>query len=984
MNWTLNGTDITSYVAVSPTQKLTQDESLDEGQIIVGPITNRSCFPTGAKINYTDDSNATHYYVLVSDQVQIADRATPSYYHTIQYAQNTRELHFHLIKGMDFAQPANLGLFTIKSNGGFNVEYESSSQQCFWVKSLWYEWQDKISLNPKLKLVGGKMALRVINVGSALVNNAPSITSVDYTKSYPVQSVVVNSVSNGVETPLFTTGLTNDNQSIDLTSSQISLIKSAGTIDITINATRPSDQPLDRGALRSRMFYDVTLQMTGYYYSYLNVLQALINGAFRPVDTANPTSEAICSLPTSGDFFDFLDNTPAPDFQFNQGNTLYDALAEVYRSFDAVPTMDGNGVLGVEYLNQRNGALAQNIVAYSGALQDENRANGLVANYQNGSTKNSVVFPSSADWCKAKSGALGVPQRNDYWVPTPKAIRSINHCYAYIDHGSDQTDFPINIKIDIDDFVLEKSAWSLLETSASTSPNPAPTQNNTFWYEKGQKGIYVGTIDQTVNGETFAFLVLLSSAFLKMTGVEISSSGIAVDKPTDVGGNNVWNLRLRIEYIPEQDGCLRLESPDDKREGETLIGQSGAVIDLNKMGSNMLGLASRLGEETRQVVYTYSSASQVPQKGQTIIQDGTTWVIQSVKQTICSNGIKCELQLAANYNQLSSKVTLDRDIRYTGIDTQRCLSSETIYQEYVYYSLSNVSESSAVHYDFYSLLSMWSAIIPSGTAVYLPIPATISVGSIDFAVFQGSYATSSGTAQTDYVYMPILAYSAGNALCFEGGFDQPISAGNGLKASVGSWFTTNLTSYAVYYTDARGFTDTANIWLCPSSAVSSFDDYPVASEPSTNRVYFQNISIAKRPNDIFKMNYEMIALPYQNSPLMIYSKLLEESYLASKSLPTKIRVFVIGASDIPYSPFETKAYGTELTPTTGFYFAMSIAVSLSSELKLADGDEVYSFGSSYSGLMIADENGNALLAVNQTISAGDSFIFYLFSSHDRL
>ena len=230
-----------------------------------------------------------------------------------------------------------------------------------------------------------------------------------------------------------------------------------------------------------------------------------------------------------------------------------------------------------------------------------------------------------------------------------------------------------------------------------------------------------------------------------------------------------------------------------------------------------------------------------------------------------------------------------------------------------------------------------------------------------------------------------MAYSAGNALCFEGGFDQPISAGNGLKASTGSWFTTNLTSYAVYYTDARGFTDTAYIFLCPSSAVSDFDNYPVASLPSTTHVVFSGIAIAKRPNDIFKMNYEIIALPYQNSPLMIYSKLLEESYLASKSLPTKIRVFVIGASDIPYSPFETKAYGTELTPATGFSFSMSItSATRTATLELKDGISSYSFGSSYSGLMIADENGNALLAVNETIAAGSPFAFYLFSSHNRL
>jgi hypothetical protein len=121
-------------------------------------------------------------------------------------------------------------------------------------------------------------------------------------------------------------------------------------------------------------------------------------------------------------------------------------------------------------------------------------------------------------------------------------------------------------------------------------------------------------------------------------------------------------------------------------------------------------------------------------------------------------------------------------------------------------------------------------------------------------------------------------------------------------------------------------------------------------------------------------------LPYQNSPLMIYSKLLEESYLASKSLPSKVRVFVNGV----YSPFETKAFGTELTPTTGFKFSMDIASGLRASLTLYDGDSQYSFGSACSSLMIADENGNALLAVNETIASGSPFAFYLFSSHNRL
>jgi len=979
MNWLLNGTDITQYVSILPTQKLTQDESLDEGQIIVGPITNRVCFSTGAKLTYVDDNAVSHFYVIVSDQVQIADRATPSYYHTVQYAQNTRELHFHLVKGMDFAQPANLGMFRVKTNCGFYVSYFPIPKTYNWTSSVSYIWKDQIGISPKLKLTNAKMTMRVILVSSKMVNNYPAVDGMNYTSSYPAQSVVVNSVSGTTETPLFSLSLTNDNQSIELTPSQIALMQSAGTIDLTINATQPSSADLGQGDLKARLMYDITLYVSGYYYSYLNVLQGIINGAFRPTDSINTTSEAICSLPTSGEFFDFLNTTPAPDFQFNQGNTLYDCLTEVYRSFDGVPTMDENGVLGVEYLNQRNGAMASNLVAYAGSVQDENRTNGIVANYQNGSQKNFVSFPAvSGSWCQAKCGSLGVPQANDWYIPTPQAIAFINRCYVYCNHGEDLGhDYPINIQLDIDDFVVEKSAWSLLDTQTSTSANMSATQSNTFWYQKGQKGIYVGTINQNASGSDYAYKLLLISSLFKMTGVNVSPTEVFLN--SDETKNDIWNLRMRVEYIPIQDGCLRVESPDDKRAGESLIGQSGAVIDLNKMGSNMLGLASRLGEETRQVVYTYSSASQVPQKGQTIIQDGITWVVQSVKQTISGNGIKCELQLTANYNQLSSKITLDRDIRYTGIDTQRCLSSETIYQEYVYFSLTG-GVGTRVHFDQYTLLSMWSALIPSGEAqyTYLSSTSTISVDSIDFAVFQGNYATSSGTAQTDYVYMPILAYGAGNALCFEGGFDQPISAGNGLKV-VTSWFN-NLTSFAVYYTDARGFTDTANIWLCPSSAVASFDDYPLASEPLSSNVAFQSLAIEKRPNDIFKLNYEIIALPYQNSPLMIYSKLFEESYLASKSLPSKVRVFVNGV----YSPFETKAFGTELTPTTGFKFSMDIAGGLRASLTLYDGDSQYSFGSACSSLMIADENGNALLAVNETIASGSPFAFYLFSSHNRL
>jgi len=705
-------------------------------------------------------------------------------------------------------------------------------------------------------------------------------------------------------------------------------------------------------------------------------------------------------MPSSGNFYGIISNMISPNFQFTQGESLWDCLCDIYNKFEGMPTLDENGVLGIRYMNARKDELKDNKVGIQSSVSDKDRANGLVCRYQNGSMSKTVSFPSPSyeKYAKAQCNVLGVPKNNSYVIHCPTRIQSISVAFAslekftYISYSEARWTVTMNIPLDISDFIYEKSRYSELDASASYTMRP--TQYNSFWYSEGSNDLYVGSINQTVEGTDYAYSNLLRSAINMMFGNDSSPTNSCLSATLE-GGNAPKNIKVRFDYIPMIDGNIRVESFSEKKIGETLVSQSSGMVDLQKIGLNMFGVSMKTGEPNKIKTMALSSFSDRPKTGEyEFDENGDEWVVQGTKCSFADSGWKCDVALSKNFNQLSQRIAIDRRVTFNGISQSLVLSSETIYQEYAYFSKNehggSGSETSLRNHNFFASCFLSAMNSEDDYSGY----------SSSYAVFKGY---SLGTA-TKSVFMSIVPYGSGNSICFEGGFDHPINAGNELVAATG-WID-SLNSKATPYTDSLGFCDNADIAICESS-YGSFDSLPVMTMPASDydrMIYIPYAMIQKRPNDVFRFNYEVIALPYPNEgkdSVFPYHSLLEESFVASRSSPNRIRLFlryenfsVTANGGGPYSPFDSKAYGFEITPSSSFRVVKTDLHPSSNAIEfmcaLHDGSSPFSLpahdllSGNISGWMIADSDGNPLLSSNEVLVVGSHLIFYVFGSHDRI
>lgn len=1018
MNWTLykNGVaeDITQYVQLSPTDKEFQDASLDSGSAEIGPITNSEALkPEQCRIEYSD-GGSSWWFRLVSDSVKMAQRgAIPSYVHSIQFVSLSRDLAFHCVKGMDFRQPKDAGNVKIKISewwaSGFRASAGSDPEfvaaKC-----------DFIKLNRKLKVASGVAYTRVIRCDASLGVLTWSVVD-DYSASFHsnvryVQDAEGPSGANPLELFFINASGTGE---IALTNAQVSALNSAIANGKYIGMSEEEGTPAttsDYFADSKPLIVSCELRLKTYYYTYYDVISGILKGIGRPSD-ATFGADSYFSMPSGGAFYDFISSTPSPDFQFGQGASAWDCLCEVYRAFDALPTVDQNGVLGVKYFNERKSATPisvsnGDVLDSSYQISDDSRANGLVARYQNGVTDHTEVYPS---WSSSGVGprpiTLGVPSLTDFYLSPMKPVQSVTSLSILgvtigltTNLGSTEQHISLvmNCAVDASDYVFEKSLWSVLPKS--TEATRSPNQLNSSWYESGSSnGIYFGAMGYDLTIAKYSYQQMATSAVLRMFSIETATGKYPTTgtnytltiSPTGSLADKLWNMRYSMEYLPIIGGAMREEGPEDKKDGETFISQQAGVLSLPRMGASMLGTASQLGEPSRKIVYGFDQLGNLPEAGSWYEDsEGALWIANASARAQMRPLWRPELSFAKNFNQLAKRIQVDRRVAFTAIEPSIALLSETIYQEYVYLTLMPPSASlpSAVHFDVAMLGTCFlSALDPQRDP---------TENRVDFGVYRGGVSYTIGstmyTEWIGYQYMPITSYSGGNCVCLEGGFDSPISAGNQLTV-VSGWFSDSLSSDAVLYSDQQGFSDVADVFLCQSGAVSDFSSIPSVAEPSAalSPAKFYSLAVAKRPNDVLRFNFEIIFLPYLQSGakrVMTYPALFAECSQVSRAAPSRIRLFLLSSSDVPYSPFESQAYGTEAAQTSGIRFTEESRTATNGycwKLSLvASSGPAWASSQSWSGWMIADANGSPLIASNQPIASGSGISFYAFSSHNRL
>lgn len=845
--------------------------------------------------------------------------------------------------------------------------------------------------------------------------------------------------------------------SIKLTSYQLSSLNAYDdgyiAIDIVsdVTGTIPSSLEADSRSVLDRLFTDVSEFTTnGYEYIACNMELAFTYKRTFLYDTlkkivARQQSEyslgnkkPLFKLPTSGDDYNVLTTTESPEFSFS-GQTVFEAVSQVLSTIDAlprfdfVPSADGvTDVLHLDYLNKHGEEIAyRKFNGQSSGLGEEKYVNGILTNYQKAEVLRK--FPSGVEgtYTNVRLKSYGVPELKDFAMVMDKPIKYVKKLQV-----KTQADFQVvwknasnvyakytasvNIPIDLSPFTFEESVYSTALSDRGEYSNDNHNerlQMNCLKFTQGSKNIDLGNkVTNAYNKAYMTFWNCWKIAFDRMFGSYATNTytGASKDQTPWFGyvlpkENDFSSVYFRSEYASDVDGRVIVESPTNKADGEMNASASGASIDLNKLGLNMLGLSMRTGVPTLtygQVISKWDNRIKV---GQTLEKDGCTWVANKCQYQAIGQSkggydyIKGTIEFTRDFNGLAKRIAIDQNKRFSNISSSIVDKCEVNIVNYV--TLSPSRNKNAVFKENASAtpidLPMVARLMgkPFGEAfggslqggkLYEPL-------DVDFARY---YLEPQSSGVRD-VFMPITVYGSGNCICYEASFDNAISAGVRMDVTAegnGKWWDvlqtiTNSKQYFgkdVKYADDEGYAEAISIDYVSGKGATFPSTFPYIPNSGTNKVgTLLNLKFNKMPNEIVAVNYELAFVSKAqsgNGVTFMGRKFFELINKTMRADGCKLYL-----NEEKYSILDDKAKGTAYdigqvqtvrcedysasTPYRDYY----LKVTLSSGVSIPEKD--------YRSYCLADEEGNILVACNFAFKANSDSplpIVHFTTSTERL
>lgn len=985
----LNGNEISANVLSSENAVL--DETLDTFSFFFLNDDPTPIEPMTSVV--VEENGSVRNYVVTADDAERFSLVKEIYKHSLSCTENTRKLSKYLVRNSVFSQPKER-FKTFYSNFAWS-EYELTidgddryygfhTMNTF--GSLRLASPQRVNLTAREKVARAflELSLQVaVSEANNGTGNQDAVSHNDLRNMGEVLALIDNASPNmsyndmvlhydlGGETHNEIISVANFNEEEEAPYIAQLINQGATNLYIDLDGNQFFTNATQHTGGKHIPFYSlqIKLRLEVYWYSAYDILELLLqrHRKTHTVGGGEISNADPYVLPSSGELYELLNNTIAPDFTFTQC-TLYEAVADVFRLFDAIFTMDGNNVLGIVYFNDRGDEIAPKLTGLASALGEERYNNGLVSFYQDARTEEH--FPQGDNYAPARTAEIGIPDKGDHCFVLPHEIQAINkvvlNCtlkaggVVSIDPLSGlpsqfTTIYVSNYPLDITHNVVEKSIWSsYLPTTDKLqyADNYLLRQNNTIYYTKGDNKIEIAYSLKTAWGYTYyAFGAALASSTMRQLGLEAQFTNstnpfpYCFYEPSSPNCNlPSWNeVKMRVEYLTSVNGKLKIESVTDKYEGEMLIDQSNGAVDLNKLGLNILGLSLKMGEPTLNASIRVTTWEDRVKPGQTIAYQGATWVANSCNYLSLGNGyFKGSVAFVKNYNELSLRKSILREKRLTNISAELTQKSEETLVEYCYFSTSHAPAQEVCSFD----AEVFNYCIANSFGVDTPIK------SLDYGVIEGT------NPEAPYIYLPTIRYGAGNMVCFEMSFDNPIVAGIMTDESpddkdpdpaTHSWFGTQVyySSY-VAYADEDGFMGKCSVSYC-FNAKGDFDaTFPKVSYP--NRAFLiEDFEFHKQPNEVFALNYEIAFLPLDQAKDFVGSAFINENFLVSGK--TRKRKLCVYQGEEPYSVLDTMGKGTRYEITDITHSSGEIVITHN-----AGGDTEH--------WAICDERGKILFASN--------------------
>lgn len=885
------------------------------------------------KVDFKGDGTEVADFLLVSDNVETYTLNPLRYKHNITLIQNTRDLSKHLVRNSVFSQPSYLTKKSFNSLSQFGAVFAGQTHiefanQYYTLngksKPLVTRNKEKIT-NPRLQFSFQVVQTSDISDPNNPITDYPIRTNYHYASDIiakipslmdlvvadtvylkytdaqgnvqplvPIKPEDLGEVAPSVyEDPQFNLNHTyrfplieekfkQGFRNFEILFDSANFISADFYYDYSTNVVPYNKYP-------AIYFYMIQIEIVAdvYYYNAYDVLDLLIKRQKKQTSISSKSN--LFELPewTDGEnpaedeLYTLLTNTIAPNFIFTQF-TMYECVADVFRLFDAIFTMDENRKLGIEYFNNLDSDPIPNpkFTGRNLSISEDKYINGLNSYYQD--ARIVETFPNNNSFANLRSVEFGVPEVNDHHFIVPHNIQSVIKCEVLVSNfvfsasaGQSAVQANGDLVIDITDYVFEQSVWSILDKGTLSTADliaGIAKQVNTVYYTEGDNKIQVGATTQSSWGLTSGNWALYQAALtmlIKMAGY--TEQKLLVD--SNLMG--VWgSIRMRLTYTASVDGETKVHSLINKYEGETLVDQANGAVDLNKLGLNMLGLSLKLGNPTLNATHRITTWDKRIKQGKiyewTHNGKTTLWVANVVNYTFFNGRIQGKVSFVQNFNQVALRTQLMREKRMTNISSGLIKKSEEILTDFVYVSTGSFPGGyigEQIHFT-----ASWFKDFVLATFGYKAADEKIKDAFI--------YRADQDVAVNEYnaTYIPMVVYGAGNTINFEMSFDHPMNAGNQTLAA-NDWagnviidsnrkYYTNHIVYTDEYTSENnikqsdGFLDEVEV-LLPQTTAEYNSYFPKVTIPISTSKFLEisQFKIYKQPNEIFALNYQLAFLP---------------------------------------------------------------------------------------------------------------------------
>ena len=1006
MTITINGVEIDAEVL--PIDKPSLDETLETFSFALVNTNIALPFAPMQNVEIETDEEEIISLVIATDTVEVFSLYPLRYKHSITCVENTRFLSKHLVRNSIITQPAN----PIKEGlNAFSFTYSSLAPEAGYDNDV-FHYENDYTCRYGERTSGGtnsaSIPLTLTNrekIKEAFISIEPIFSVcasvpggvINYTNSDAVIFDNLSQIQGAfptitcIDTIQLRYELNNQTITENISIANIEfnkLIKNARIKELADLGANNFELIMPRYAFFTgvidpltndyTLFYTFTFRIVAetYYYSVYDVLELLLKRQQKhyKVGLVDIEQERLFNLPVSGDLYNLLVNTVAPNFTFTQ-MTFYNCVEEIFRLFDAIFTLDEYNTLGITFFNTTNKEnISTDFSNMTLSIGEDNYNNGFVSYYQDARIRE--VFPGEKDFAPVRSLEFGVPDAQDHNIIVPHPIHHIEKLYIVAKRivvrligNQDLTiNFSDNYGVDLSHFVLNSSVWSTLDKA--TSYNKHNTQKwfqiNTFHYERGSNYIPIAMSYKTSANITHHQIEnVIKCSLSRLFGVK-DEDNLNSNSVYAIGGftpTDWYNQAYRVVYIATVDGRTQIETITDKYNGQTIIDQQSGGVDLNKLGLNMLGLSLKLGEPTLNATQKIVAWEDRVKIGDVLIFENKRWIANVVAYTILNGYVQAKISFVKDFNSLSLRTKLLRERRFSNIAGELVAKSEENIINYAYFSTNN----DLVNYIEEAILTTPILVVAS----YLSFTHDENYGdTIDFAMIE---------TNNKQFYFPMIIYGSGNTINFEMSFNEPMNAGNRTTyGEVSTWYgASKYFTDACEYTDDNGFLDDVDIYIIANSNSSFSEQFPIIEDTYTSANFFASIlnyECFKQPNEILALNYEIAFIPFDKDKDFFGSEFINKNFFTErKSMERKLYIFYSNTE--LYDVLDTKGIGVR-TPISSIIVDTSNFYSLT----FITANNI----PTHKSWSICDENGNILFASNNGGNATSVKTIYFAMRHSRI